>query len=381
MCAVYTTNPWQFPGLSDYPLWPFYDIEFWHLGNIIHEIIVKEVDFPVGIRFHQTGEERIRARDAFLCSALMMSPATYNGGPRAWGFFLEHVESLRPSSGRLRLNPDVVHWDERSRVVFAERFALGLAGWMLWNTYGVLHIADAGPFISKRINDPSCPYHRTGLRSLGLYGKNGGYKPDLFCLTHRGECVVAESKGAIGPPSKLTGDKKKGKEQVSNVEPLGVGLRQDAGQLVFATNLRHAGENPWPDKDSCITIVDPDNVHESFKIEISPDEIVLHSYCKLFAFCGLQRLAWLLLRGVPLEMPEALHSDPVEIRGYKILPLLRTSRHLIGLEATVVSAIFRNREGVAFEISDILSDLQLDRVHSTETVLLLPNGIAYSTTG
>jgi hypothetical protein len=365
--------------LSDYPLWPFYDIEFWHLGSIIYEIIVQEVDFPTGIHFHNSGEERIRARDAFLCSALLMSPATYNGGPRAWGFFLEHIVSLRPSSGRLRLQSDVIHWDERSRAIFAERFGLGLAGWMLWSTYGVLHIADAGPFIGRMIDDPSCPYHRTGLRSLGLYGKNGGYKPDLFCLTNTEECVVAESKGAIGPPSKLTSDKRKGKEQVSNVEPYGVGLRSDAGQLVFATNLRHTGENPWPDKDSCIAVVDPDVDHDGLKVKVSPDEIVLHSYCKLLAFCGLQRLAWLLLRGVPIEMPEAFHKQPVEIGGYKILPLLRTGRHLIGLEAKVANTIFRNRENVATEISQTLIELQIDSVYSTETALLLPNGIAYST--
>ncbi len=176
----------------------------------------------------------------------------------------------------------------------------------------------------------------------------------------------------------MTSDKRKGKEQVSNVEPYGVGLRSNAGRLVFATNLRHAAENPWPDKDSCITVVDPDNDHEGLKVKVSPDEIVLHSYCKLLAFCGLQRLAWLLLRGVPIEMPEALHKEPVEIGSYKILPLLRTVRHLIGLEVKVASTIFRNREGVASEIAQTLSELQIGSVYSTETALLLPNGIAYS---
>ncbi len=72
--------------------------------------------------------------------------------------------------------------------------------------------------------------------------------------------------------------------------------------------------------------------------------------------------------------------EPVEIGSYKILPLLRTVRHLIGLEVKVASTIFRNREGVASEIAQTLSELQIGSVYSTETALLLPNGIAYSTT-
>ena len=344
MSIVYKTNPWQFPGIVNQPLWPFHDIDLWHLGNIVHEILVKETNFPAGVCFHRSGEERIRARDAFLCSGHLMSPATYNAGRRVWGFFLEHIESLRPTSGRLRLQSDVVNWEERVRTIFAERFCLGLAGWLLWSTYDVLHIADAGPFIAKTINDPASPYHLKGLLSLGLYGKNGGFKPDLFCLTKTGECVVAESKGAIGPPSKLTSAKRKGKEQVSNVAP-GITSRVNAGKLVFATNLRLATENPRPDKDSCITVVDPSHDDEAFRVKVNPDEIVLHSYCKLLSLCGLQKLAWLLLRGVPVNMPS--FEEHVKIGRYKILPLLRTSRHLIGLEANVARIIFQNRGGIA----------------------------------
>lgn len=76
------------------------------------------------------------------------------------GFLLEHIESLRASSGKLRIKGDCIHWEDRVRTIFAERFGLGLTGWLLWNSYDVLHIADAGPFIAKTINDPSSPYHK-----------------------------------------------------------------------------------------------------------------------------------------------------------------------------------------------------------------------------
>ena len=213
---------------------------------------------------------------------------------------------------------------------------------------------------------------------MGLYGKNGGYKPDFFCLTSSGECVIAESKGAIGPPSTLTSDKRKGKEQVSNVAPHGVPLRSNAGRLVFATNLRHAGENSRPDKDSCITVVDPDNEDDVLRIKVTPDEITLHSYCKLLALCGLQRLAWLLLRGISVGAGEPFSEQSVEIGRYAVLPLLRTRRQLIGLEANVARILFRNREGIASEITHALAEQQIGSIYSTETALLLPNGIVYS---
>ena len=65
MPVVYKTNPWNLPELADYPFWPFHDIDFWHLGNITHEVGVKEEGFPVGVHFHQDNLAQIRARDPF----------------------------------------------------------------------------------------------------------------------------------------------------------------------------------------------------------------------------------------------------------------------------------------------------------------------------
>ena len=377
MSVVYKTNPWTFPELADYPAWPFHDISFWHLGNIIHEIGVKETGFPAGVSYHSENIARIRIRDAFLCSGILMSPAVYNAGPRAWGFFLEHIESLRPSSGKLRIKADVIHWEERVRTIFAERFALGLAGWLLWNSYGVLHIADASPFIAKTINDLSSPYNRLGLQSLKLYGKNGGYKPDLFCLTSLGDCVIAESKGALGPPSKLTGDKKKGKEQVKNVTPSGISVRGNGGRLVFASNFRHENENPSAGKDSCIEVVDPTENEIPFFVEVTPDEIVQHSYCKLFSLCGLTSISQMLLRGKSFKIEDVLSQQPVEINGIKAFPLLHRHDQTLGIEANIARILFRNRSGVANEINEHINELRLSTIHSNETSFMTPNGIVY----
>lgn len=378
MSVVYKTNPWHLPEFADYPIWPFHDIDFWHLGNLIQEVRIQEEAFPTGISFHRKSDAYIRLRDAFLCAGILMSPAIYNGGARAWAFFLEHAESLRASSGALRVKSDCVHWEERVRTIFSERFGLGLAGWLLWNSYDVLHIADAGPFIAKTISDPASPYNKISLTSLGLYGQNGGLKPDLLCLTRLGECVIAESKGAIGPPSKLSSAKKKGKKQVENVNPNGVNVRTHGGRLVFATNLRHEGENPQPTKDSSIMVVDPTDSSGALEIEVSADEITLHSYCKLLSFCGMTNIARTLLRGNSFDGVQELRQTYIEVGELKVFPLLIRSGQVIGLEARVAEVLFHNPKDLFEATSEVLPKNRDDAgLVSDEQVLIFPNGVVF----
>ena len=373
MSNTYTVNPWSIPELKDYPVWPFHDLNLWYLGTIPYEIGIKEEGFSIGDGF-ASGIKRVYARDAFLCSGILMSPTTYNGSSRAWGFFLEHIESLRNSPGILRINEDFVHWEERVRTTFIERFSLGLAGLLLWQEYEVLHIADAGPFIAKTLNDPSSPYNRKGLQSLKLYGKNGGYKPDLFCLTSYGECVIAESKGAVGPPSKLTSAKKKGKDQVKNVEPHGVNVRKRGGRLVFATNLRHEAESPRNGKDSCITVVDPERNDDAIYVKVTENEIVLHSYCKLLSLCGLSKHVHQLLNGYSIN----IQGKIIEIGNYKIVPLLIRENQVIGIEAMIANTLFNNGSDLASKINTLINQLEIDSGYSSENGFMLPNGVIFS---
>lgn len=378
MTVIYKTNPWLIPELTDYPLWPFHDIDFWHLGNLVQEVRVQEESFPSGISFHKKNHACIRLRDAFLCSGILMSPAIYNGGPRAWAFFLEHADSLRASSGALRVKRDCIHWDERVRTVFSERFGLGLAGWLLWNSYDVVHIADASPFIARAISDPASPFNKASLISLGLYGKNGGLKPDLLCVTRSGECVIAESKGAIGPPSKLSSAKKKGKNQVDNVSLSGIKLRANGGRLVFATNLRHEDENPQPTKDSSVAVVDPVGSDDALEINVSANEIALHSYCKLLSFCGMSHAARMLLRGRSFELNQTLGERVIEIGGVKIYPLLIRDEQVVGLEARVAYALFRNDSQLFVTTKEVLPEVEKNiGFESSEQMMMLPNGVVF----
>jgi hypothetical protein len=189
--------------------------------------------------------------------------------------------------------------------------------------------------------------------------------------------VIAESKGAIGYPSKLTSDKKKGKEQVQNVNPHGATVRADGGRLVLATNLRHEAENPRFDKDSCITVVDPESGDNAINVKVTPDEITLHSYCKLLSLCGLTAVGNRLLKGDSFEMERVLDQQLVEIGGQKIFPLLHRNSQTLGIDANIANILFRNGDGLAIEINENIKRLEISSIYSDDTVLKLPNGVIY----
>jgi hypothetical protein len=246
----------------------------------------------------------------------------------------------------------------------------------MWNSYDILHIADAGPFISKAIMDPSSPYNRKDLRSLRLFGKNGGLKPDFFCLTRDGDCVIAESKGGIGPPSKLSSAKKKGKQQVENVEPTGVALRSNAARLVFASNFRHEGENVRAGAESCITVVDPEEGIDPVRIEVSADKLALHSYCKFLSLCGRSAIAKLLLRGRSIEDFGDFEELVIEAADHRIVPMMYVGDYVLGLEMRVAKAVFENEGDLSSRLMEILPQGGL---RSTENTFVLPNGIVFAT--
>lgn len=196
-------------------------------------------------------------------------------------------------------------------------------------------------------------------------------------MTKSGQCVIAESKGAIGPPGKMSSAKVKGKQQVRNINPKGVAIRPNGGRLVFASNLRHEGENIRPDKDSGITVLDPDSEENAIIVKISANEITLHSYCKLLSFCGLPMVARSLLRSSSINVENILSQQLLEINGHKVFPLLKREEQVLGLEANVAKALFENHEELAIHITEILSGLDTTGISSSENFSMLPNGVVF----
>jgi len=310
------TNPWLFPWMR--PIAPFeLPYSLWGLTGLQVGLDIRPESFPTP---RSPWTETILARDLLLCVGLATSPATVPTDTAAWGFLIEHAQSFRPSSGQLRAIDAAGGWDSRMKGLFAERLGMGASAWLLWRRFDVVHIADAGPFIGRALQNPSNPFHGRGLRSLGLYGKNGGYKPDYFCLTTGSDAVVAESKGAVGPPSAVSrAERTKTKEQVRNVEPTGVGVRQDLGRLAFSTNVRLESDRVQRGADSGVVVEDPEGEEKAVPVPLTADELVLHSYCKTFQFFGLGHVAHALRAGLrPLldvhlagEIAESFADEPV----------------------------------------------------------------------
>ncbi|MCB9570875.1 MAG: hypothetical protein H6709_02160 [Kofleriaceae bacterium] len=277
---------------------------------------------------------------------------------RAWGFLVEHWASFRAQPGRLRVVDEAEGWDSRVRGLFAERIGMGVAAWLLWRDFGVVHIADAGPFLSDVLLDPSSSYHRRRLELLGKYGE---LRPDYFCLTSANEAVIAEAKGALGPPSSIPlAERLKAKQQVRNVEPVGVSVRPTEGRLVFATNLRKASDVlRGSGTDSGVYVGDPDD-HEpdAIRIPVKPDRLVIHAYSKVLQFVGLGALGFFLRRGVrPLLPPEA----PTEtIEGEKLIVLAQAPGLRLGLFESVAKQVLNGSEdGLAERVGGALAESRL----------------------
>ncbi len=374
----YHTNPWSIPSMPRPLHRSFLGLNFWHYGNLTKDIFIKEESFPPGISFHPGGSENIKISDIFYCAGLLTSPNSNYSFPNAWGFFLENYNAFSIRNNTVRIIDQYKSIDSRIRTIFIERLAIGYAGYLLWKSYGVIHIADAGQFINRTISNQAPIYNSISLRSLGLYGSNGGLKPDFFCVASSGECVIAEAKGSIGAPGTLSYAKTKGKNQVKNVNPIGITVRGNAGRLVFATNLRYKSDRPHTGCDSTVTIVDPEKNNKSLDIEITANDIVLYSYCKFFSFCGYSKLSELLLKNKSLNIYEYdFHKEEIKIGKLNFLVLLNTLGYIVGIEKEIATNLLENKDGLSNNINKYLKSLKLDTIVPNDYYTIFPNGTIY----
>jgi hypothetical protein len=214
--------------------------------------------------------------------------------------------------------------------------------------------------------------------------KTGKYKPDFFCLTASLEAVIAESKGAMGPPSAVSvKERKKAKQQVSNVEPVGVTLRPTLNRLTFSTTLRLASDNAQRDADSTVVIEDPDGLPDSLRVAVTADEIVVHSYAKALQFVGLGVLASAMRAGLRPLLVGREEEGVVTIGNERVLIIGQSAGLDVGLhEPTARALLAEPQEGVAQRVRDSLARSDLlgprdtpERAH--RGALILPNGLVF----
>ncbi len=311
----------------------------WTLATTdVLDLDIEEAAFvPPGVGNRST---TVHKEELLLCVGLATSPAVSHAQPSAWGFFVEHLASFRAGSGRVRAVADSKDWDPHVKTMFSDRVGMGAAVWALWRDYDVVHIADADRFIGRALAKAPAAFRSKWLKSLGKYGKTGKYKPDFFCLDSSGQVVVAEAKGAMGPPSVLASDIKKGKEQVRNVDPVGVALRPANNRLVLALNLRRANESPNKGKDSALRVVDPEGGDDPLAVQVSAEELVRAAYAKVCTFAGQPLLAAAILSSrSPLADEGALEQSSVVFAGRRAVPLAAFPGFFLGLDLGVAQAL------------------------------------------
>jgi len=324
----------------------------------------------------------VSALELLLCCGLLSGPATSFADRRIWSFYIEHVGSLchAPSSLTLRMSDDTRNWDSHQKRGFSDRLGMGVAGWALWQHYGVEHIADAEPFISRALASmKGTKFHGAWLKRMS----KDRLKPDFFCLDSSGEAVVAEAKGRIGAAGTVANAIVHGKKQVAAVTPQGVTLRAHGGRLVLGTNLRLRGDNPGNGHDSGLTVVDPEG-DEPLAVEVSADEIARHSYANLFAFLGYGDLAAGLREGVGFRWPRGVIEESSLSLPYfprlRVIPLLHLGDWMIGIDAGVALELFgaqRQEERLVTRLRPELArfgELRGEGGEPTETATTFVNG-------
>lgn len=353
--------------------------ELWLRTALEYDINVKEKGFTTSNAYFKNPSFHVSSRDILLCSGLLTSAADSFLDFTAWGLYFQYAKALRPSSGHLRLAADVRDWDSRKKSLLSESLALGLAGYAMWFHDEIVFIADAGPFIGRSLAGPFFGSTNCSLTSLKLYGKNGGYKPDLFCITSTGECIIAEVKAGLGSPSCLANDIIKGKKQVQNVKPVGISERTSRSRLVFATNFRYDDETVKIGKDTCLLVADPNENEMALKVRVSLDEIALSSYFNALRLSHrYDILAALSASKEPVYTKEQLEMMAVSLNNYSIFPLYGDESMLVGVDMNVAVALFASpRQSIFGKLCEALAPYRKERFSKQDhqDSLFLPNGI------
>lgn len=378
----YVTDPWL-AGAS--PISPLTGAsELWRRCATKYDCVVREEGFSRTAR-PSLDALSFRCRDLLLASGILTTPARTASDMRAWGFFIESLSNFRRSNGRIRVSSDARDWDSTYQGHFSFRIGMGLAGLLLWRHYNVVHIADAEPFIGAAISRSTGPFRGSALSSRGLYGADGKYKPDFFCLTADRKVVIAEAKGGFGPPSTLKTDKAKAVDQARNVEPIGLKLRTTENRLVFATNLRREDETVREKGESSVSVVDATESTPVLSVPVTETALLRNAYAKILAFSGLAFLAHQVREGGPrLFSQNVLSQLTVKLRWLPVVPLANIGTWLIGLHADVAEAIFGSNSDEEFLNAVLRAGEQMRGVvresenEITDNWLVLPNGLVAS---
>lgn len=278
-----------------------------------------------------------------------------------------YIDLFSGTSPRLRLISGLQNVDSRFKQLIGEEIGIGISFYVLKEHLDVIHIADVGPLLVPP----------AGQASLVSFVQNNSdeKRPDFYCETTTQEVVFAESKGAVGPQSKMTGPSgpiQKGWHQVHNVMPTTAQVRTNCGRVVIGTNIQL--DLPSVRSDSMTHIRDPIGPDQK-QLEEPNDFPIRVSYAKNLRYAGQIILAELLISREQWPIP----GDPQTIQwnNLQLVPIgVAPIGGLITIERRVWSILRDNHLG---SIRSQLEPIPLDQVQMTpeqiENAIVFRNGI------
>ena len=288
--------------------------------------------------------------------------ATTSWDPRSWYALYRYGGDFTGTAPMLRFYPGVKQKDPRLTQVMSEEVATGITCYLLREQFGLPHIADVYACLQNRELDYVDPLLKI--------------RPDYFCQDNSGLSVIAESKGAKGTRSNITGRiDPEGWDQVCNVAPTNLSLRSSCGRVVIGTHFCVHGQHP---RSETTTIIKDPKGKQSLNKNPDSDMVLRLAYAKCLRFMGQDAIAERLIARMPIDKSERIFDLPMEQIGQiSFFPLGMTAfGDSIGFYGPIAKALFLNSErSIRNDVYSSLNDFSEIRGSMETLGYSLSNGV------
>jgi hypothetical protein len=309
------------------------------------------------------GTLRVSLHRLLIEAGIALTLATSSWDPRSWFALYRYAADFAGTTPNLRFYSGVSEKDPRLTAVASEEIATGVTCYVLREHFQLTHIADAYACIQRG--------------ELTYVDPNSESRPDYFCQDGSLQAVIAESKGASGTRSKVSGRiDPEGWAQVENVAPVNLQLRASCGRVVIGTHLCTEGIH---DRSESTTIIKDPSGDSGQQQNPESDEVLRLAYAKSLRFMAQDAISERLLfrRGFEGVFSGLESASLPRVAGTPILPLgITPFGDAIGIYGPTAKALFaRGSSSLSAAVNDSLAQLSRQRLELDGAGYVLPNGV------